>query len=55
MTRTREQAMKAEQAGRIARNEQNNAMLDLIEFLDMADTEESETIDQLERSGWLQT
>jgi hypothetical protein len=48
MTRTREQAMKAEQTARALR--QNDLMLELVDFLELADTEANETIDQLERA-----
>jgi hypothetical protein len=48
MTRTREQAMKAEQTARALRH--NDQLLDLIDFLELSDTEAHETIDQLERA-----
>jgi hypothetical protein len=48
MSKTREQAMKDEQTERALR--QNNQLIDLVHFLELADTEANETIDQLERA-----
>jgi hypothetical protein len=56
--RTREQAMKAEQAGRIARKSNSvpytgdliDRLTALTDFLDKTDMEANETIDQLERA-----
>jgi hypothetical protein len=48
MTRTREQAMKAEQTARALRH--NDQLLDLIDFLELADMEEHEELNRLERT-----